>query len=159
MIRGTKSAVSGMLTWLGICFIYTRFYAGMKAQNIDRSTLPFASPLQPYAAWYGMVWCALVCLVSHAIAPIHRNYGQGFLNASRSYQDGRCFFVKTGQKMYSLPTIFRWLFSLYYTYWGDLFIVNLWLNPMLWIYNLELRRPRQIHPRSRFREISGKGFG
>ncbi|KAG8687710.1 hypothetical protein FRC08_011835 [Ceratobasidium sp. 394] len=53
-----------MLTWLGICVIYVRFYAGLAAQGIDRSTLPFSSRLQPYAAWYGVVSCALVCLLS-----------------------------------------------------------------------------------------------
>ncbi|KAG8774569.1 hypothetical protein FRC12_001910 [Ceratobasidium sp. 428] len=58
------SAVTGMLTWPGICFIYLRFYSGVKAQGIDRSTLPFSSPLQPYAAWYGVISCTTVCLLS-----------------------------------------------------------------------------------------------
>jgi amino acid permease len=57
------TAVAGLLTWFGISFTYTRFYAGMKAQGIDRKTLPFASPLQPFAAWYALVCCLVISLV------------------------------------------------------------------------------------------------
>ncbi|KAF8601762.1 amino acid permease [Ceratobasidium sp. AG-I] len=58
------TAVAGLMTWFGICYTYTRFYAGMKAQGFDRSTLPFASKLQPYAAWYGLWACLFICLFS-----------------------------------------------------------------------------------------------
>ncbi|ELU37892.1 amino acid permease [Rhizoctonia solani AG-1 IA] len=43
------TAVAGLMTWFGITVTYIRFYAGMKAQGIDRSTLPFSSNLQPFA--------------------------------------------------------------------------------------------------------------
>jgi len=49
------------MTWFGICLTYIRFYEGMKAQGYDRKHLPFASPLQPFAAWYGMCFCLLLC--------------------------------------------------------------------------------------------------
>src|SRR5258708_32565499 len=58
------TAVAGLMTWLGICFPYLRFYAGMKAQGYDRSKLPFSSSLQPFAAWYGLVWTLLICIFS-----------------------------------------------------------------------------------------------
>jgi amino acid transporter len=58
------TAVAGLLTWFGICFTYIRFYAGMKAQGIDRKSLPFSSSLQPYAAWYAAIWCLVICLFS-----------------------------------------------------------------------------------------------
>ncbi|QRV83617.1 amino acid permease [Ceratobasidium sp. AG-Ba] len=58
------TAVAGLMTWFGICFTYVRFYSGLKAQGFDRSTLPFASKLQPYAAWYGLVSCLLICFFS-----------------------------------------------------------------------------------------------
>lgn len=29
----------------------------MKAQGIDRATLPYRAPLQPYASYYGLVFC------------------------------------------------------------------------------------------------------
>ena len=58
------TSVAGLMTWFGITITYVRFYAGMKAQGYDRRQLPYASKLQPYAAWYAMVLCFLVSLVS-----------------------------------------------------------------------------------------------
>ncbi|KAF5377694.1 hypothetical protein D9615_005238 [Tricholomella constricta] len=58
------TSVAGLLTWFGICVTYLRFYQGMKVQGYDRRTLPFASPLQPYAAWYAMIFCFLICFFS-----------------------------------------------------------------------------------------------
>jgi amino acid permease len=57
------TSVAGLMTWFGISFTYIRFYAGMKVQGIDRKTLPFSSPLQPYAAWYAAIGCLVICLV------------------------------------------------------------------------------------------------
>lgn len=57
------TAVAGLMTWFGICVTYLRFYEGMKVQGYDRSKLPFASKLQPFAAWYGMFFCLLICFV------------------------------------------------------------------------------------------------
>ena len=61
-------SVSGLISWICICYTYTRFYAGTKAQGIDRKTLPFASPLQPFAAWYALVSCLVTCLVRVSVA-------------------------------------------------------------------------------------------
>jgi amino acid transporter len=47
------SATAGLVTWFGIGVTYLRFYKGMKAQSIDRNTLPFAPRGQPFAGW----WC------------------------------------------------------------------------------------------------------
>ncbi|KAH8107079.1 amino acid permease [Cristinia sonorae] len=58
------TSVAGLLTWFGICVTYLRFYAGAKKQGLDRSKLPFASPLQPYAAWYAAFMCLTVCFFS-----------------------------------------------------------------------------------------------
>jgi len=58
------TSVAGLMTWFGICWTYIRFHAGMKAQGIDRKTLPFSSPLQPYAAWYAAISCPVICLFS-----------------------------------------------------------------------------------------------
>ena len=58
------TAIAGLITWSGISFTYIRFHAGMKAQGFDRKTLPFSSPLQPFAAWYALIATSLVCLVS-----------------------------------------------------------------------------------------------
>ncbi|KAJ8475346.1 hypothetical protein ONZ45_g2324 [Pleurotus djamor] len=58
------TAVAGLMTWFGICVTYLRFYAGMKAQRFDRSQLPYASKLQPFAAWYALVFCLVICFFS-----------------------------------------------------------------------------------------------
>lgn len=58
------TSIAGLMTWFGIAFTYTRFYAGMKAQGIDRSKLPFSSVLQPYAAWYAVFATVIICFFS-----------------------------------------------------------------------------------------------
>ncbi|KAJ3506059.1 hypothetical protein NLJ89_g7085 [Agrocybe chaxingu] len=58
------TAIAGLMTWVGISITYIRFYAGLKAQGYDRTHLPFASKLQPYAAWYALVACLLISLLS-----------------------------------------------------------------------------------------------
>jgi amino acid transporter len=57
------TAVAGLMTWFGIAVTYIRFYAGTKAQGLDRSKLPYSSKLQPYAAWYAAISCLLICFV------------------------------------------------------------------------------------------------
>ncbi|KAG9081339.1 hypothetical protein FS749_007735 [Ceratobasidium sp. UAMH 11750] len=47
------TAVAGLMPWFGISFTYVRFYAGLKAQGFDRSTLPYASKLHPYRGPHG----------------------------------------------------------------------------------------------------------
>ncbi|THH34160.1 hypothetical protein EUX98_g42 [Antrodiella citrinella] len=44
------TSIAGLMTWFGISVTYLRFYKGYKAQGLDRKKLPYASPLQPYAA-------------------------------------------------------------------------------------------------------------
>ncbi|CAA7266616.1 unnamed protein product [Cyclocybe aegerita] len=58
------TAIAGLMTWVGISITYIRFYAGMKAQGYDRTSLPFASKLQPYAAWYALFACSLISFLS-----------------------------------------------------------------------------------------------
>ncbi|KAN0125126.1 amino acid permease [Russula decolorans] len=58
------TSVAGLLTWFGISVTYIRFYTGMKVQGIDRSSLPFSSRLQPYAAWYAAISCLIICMFS-----------------------------------------------------------------------------------------------
>jgi len=57
-------SVSGLMTWFGIAVTYIRFYQGMKHQGIDRSKLPYASKLQPFAAYYAGTISFLICFFS-----------------------------------------------------------------------------------------------
>ncbi|KAG9314529.1 amino acid permease [Chiua virens] len=56
------TSVAGLMTWFGICITYIRFHKGMKVQGIDRTTLPYYTRFQPFAAWYGAVWTFVICL-------------------------------------------------------------------------------------------------
>lgn len=58
-----RTAVAGLSSWFGISVTYIRFHRGLKAQGINRKTLPFYSPLQPFAAWYAAIGCFLIALV------------------------------------------------------------------------------------------------
>jgi len=52
------------MTWFGISVTYIRFYQGFKHQGFDRSKLPYASKLQPFAAYYAAAASWLICFVS-----------------------------------------------------------------------------------------------
>ncbi|THH21448.1 hypothetical protein EW146_g85 [Bondarzewia mesenterica] len=58
------TSVAGLLTWFGIAVTYIRFHKGFKQQGFDRSKLPYASKLQPYAAWYAAIACFVICFFS-----------------------------------------------------------------------------------------------
>ncbi|KAI0030986.1 amino acid permease/ SLC12A domain-containing protein [Vararia minispora EC-137] len=58
------TSIAGLMTWFGIGVTYLRFYKGLKAQGIDRRSLPYWTRLQPFAAWYTVASTFLVCLFS-----------------------------------------------------------------------------------------------
>ncbi|GBE86317.1 Dicarboxylic amino acid permease [Sparassis crispa] len=58
------TSIAGLMTWFGICVTYLRFYKGFRMQGFDRSTLPYASRMQPYAAWWGVISCIVICFFS-----------------------------------------------------------------------------------------------
>lgn len=58
------TSIAGLMTWFGINVTYIRFYKGFVGQGFERSKLPFASKLNPYAAWYGAIACPFICFVS-----------------------------------------------------------------------------------------------
>lgn len=58
------TALSGILTWFSIAITYLRFRAGMKAQSIPRSSLPWKSPLSHFAAYWTLLIIGVVLLFS-----------------------------------------------------------------------------------------------
>lgn len=54
------TTIAGLFTWTSICVAYIRFYAALKAQKIDRNTLVFKSPWQPYTAWASLIYFSLI---------------------------------------------------------------------------------------------------
>ncbi|KAJ3013011.1 hypothetical protein HKX48_005963, partial [Thoreauomyces humboldtii] len=58
------TSVCGLLTWMGICFTYIRFHAGVKAQNIPRSKLPYHNPFGVIGAWYAFIMIIIILLTN-----------------------------------------------------------------------------------------------
>ncbi|THH11561.1 hypothetical protein EW145_g583 [Phellinidium pouzarii] len=58
------TAVSSMMAWFGIALMYLRFYKGLSAQGFNRSDLPYTSKMNPYAAWYAVFMCPVICFFS-----------------------------------------------------------------------------------------------
>lgn len=64
-------AVCGMLSWSCILLTSIRWHRGLKAQGIDRKTLPYTAPLQPYLSYYGLCVSMVVIVFSGFTAFIH----------------------------------------------------------------------------------------
>ncbi|KAK2592669.1 hypothetical protein QQS21_009636 [Conoideocrella luteorostrata] len=56
------SAVSTLIVWASVCYTYLRFYYGLRQQGVPRDTLPYRAPLQPYLAYFSIVFCLIVAL-------------------------------------------------------------------------------------------------
>jgi len=54
--------IASLFTWCSICVASIRFTAALKAQNVDRSTLPFRAWGQPYTAWAGLIFFGLIII-------------------------------------------------------------------------------------------------
>lgn len=54
------TTIAGLFTWSSICVAYIRFYAALKAQGIDRNSLVFKSPFQPYLAYSALAFFAII---------------------------------------------------------------------------------------------------
>jgi amino acid transporter len=54
------SAVSTLIVWASVCWTYVRFYQGLKHNGIDRNTLPYKAPFQPYLAYFSICFCLIV---------------------------------------------------------------------------------------------------
>ncbi|CCG83331.1 putative Amino acid permease [Taphrina deformans PYCC 5710] len=53
--------VFGLLTWISIQVSHIQFRRGLKAQNIDPSTLPYRAPFQPWATWVALIASCIIC--------------------------------------------------------------------------------------------------
>lgn len=58
-------SIVGILTWISILITYLRFYEACKIQNVDRQDFGYRSPLQPYGAWFSLIFCCLIALIKN----------------------------------------------------------------------------------------------
>ncbi|KAH0348249.1 dicarboxylic amino acid permease, partial [Aureobasidium melanogenum] len=56
------TAICGMISWACILWTSIRWQRGLKAQGIDRNTLPYKAPFQPYLSYYGLSVSMLVTI-------------------------------------------------------------------------------------------------
>ena len=56
------TTIASLFTWTSICVAYIKFYYALRAQGIDRNTLVFKSPFQPYLAWASLIFFSLIIL-------------------------------------------------------------------------------------------------
>ena len=52
--------ITVLFIWMSVAIAYIRFHAALKAQGIDRNNLVFKSRLQPYTAWFALIFFALI---------------------------------------------------------------------------------------------------
>ncbi|KAF3047374.1 hypothetical protein E8E11_009141 [Didymella keratinophila] len=55
-------SVAGFIAWSCVCVCHVAFMRALKAQNIDRDTLPFKSWGGAPMAWYGLIFTAIITL-------------------------------------------------------------------------------------------------
>ena len=56
------TTISVLFTWMSISIAYIRFHSTLAARGIDRRTLIFRSPFQPYTAWFSLIFFAIITL-------------------------------------------------------------------------------------------------
>ncbi|KAH7311361.1 arginine permease [Stachybotrys elegans] len=57
-------AVSGLISWALICVCHLRFMKALRIKGIERSSLSYAAPFQPYLSWIGLFFSVLITLTS-----------------------------------------------------------------------------------------------
>lgn len=58
------TSIAGFITWACICICHIRFMKAAKAQGVDRTTLPYPAPFQPYLSWYGLFFFVLILMTN-----------------------------------------------------------------------------------------------
>jgi yeast amino acid transporter len=56
------TTISTLFTWITINITYLKFRKALFAQNVDRNTLVFKSPFQPYTCWFALIFFSLILL-------------------------------------------------------------------------------------------------
>lgn len=78
----TLGTVAALFTWCSICIAYLRFRKALELQGVDRSTLPFKAPFQPYATWFALCYFSIIILFNGWQVFTKGNWSvQGFITA------------------------------------------------------------------------------
>lgn len=58
-------SIFGVLSWISILITYIFFDRALRAQGVDKSTLAYAAPWQPYGAYITLAFCILLALIKN----------------------------------------------------------------------------------------------
>ena len=56
------TAIANLFTWMSVSVAYIQFHKALIAQGVDRNTLVFKSPFQPYLAYFSLFYFAIITL-------------------------------------------------------------------------------------------------
>ncbi|WWD19783.1 hypothetical protein CI109_104247 [Kwoniella shandongensis] len=76
---GNMTAICGIISWSCVLFTSIRWNKGLRVHQIDRSTLPYRAPFQPYLSYYGLTVCVIVVIFSGFASFIHAFNTSGFI--------------------------------------------------------------------------------
>jgi amino acid transporter len=67
--------IASLFTWASVAVAYIQFHKALKAQGIDRHTLVFRSPFQPYTAYFALFFFGIIILFNgfYAFDPFLRD--------------------------------------------------------------------------------------
>lgn len=54
------TTIASLFTWCSICVAYIKFHKALKVQGVDRNTLVFGAPYQPYVAYVTLVFFSII---------------------------------------------------------------------------------------------------
>ncbi|KAK2781306.1 hypothetical protein FQN53_000650 [Emmonsiellopsis sp. PD_33] len=54
------TTIASLFTWCSICIACIKFNQALKAQGVDRSTMVFAAPFQPFPAYFALVFFSII---------------------------------------------------------------------------------------------------
>ncbi|KAF5093321.1 hypothetical protein D0Z03_002469 [Geotrichum reessii] len=61
-------SILGLLTWVCILITHIYFMRALKAQGIDRNTLVYKAPFQPYGSYISLGFCIIIALIKNFTA-------------------------------------------------------------------------------------------
>jgi len=84
------TTIASLFTWCSILVAYLKFHAALKAQGIDRDTLVFKSPFQPYVAWGSLVYFSIIIIFNGFAVFMYGNW-----DVSGELSDDSIYYIST----------------------------------------------------------------
>lgn len=56
------TTIANLFTWMSVSIAYIQFHKALQAQGVDRNTLVFKSPFQPFTAYFSLFFFAIITI-------------------------------------------------------------------------------------------------